>query len=718
MCGIFGYANYLTKKSKKEILDILVNGLKRIEYRGYDSAGCAVQSDKPDEFVLFRNVGKVNNLQNVISDINFEKEILNHAGIAHTRWATHGEPAINNTHPMRSDLSGKFLCVHNGIITNYKEIREYLESKGYVFESQTDTECAAKLALHYYNSSPNSSFVEIIKKVVQSCDGAFAFAFISTFYPNEMVAVRKSSPLLIGIKSDQPISMNFLNVNFSKSAQKNETISEESKILKEESEIQEMKAIDNTIKDTEILKEPINESKYKERSLGNTNVMMSSSEDLNSLETLNTNQMELFIASDASAIIEHTKKVIFLEDNDIAHLSNGKLTIHRLHSQEKDPLGDKREIKTIQTELTQIMKGNYKHFMLKEIFEQPDSIINTMRGRVNFNNLEVKLGGLKDFIKSIKKSSRIIFIACGTSYHSCLANRTLFEELVDLPVQIEISSDFLDRRALINRSDTVFFVSQSGETADTILALKYCLTRGALCVGITNTVGSTISRETHCGVHINAGPEIGVASTKAYTSQYLALILIALNISQDSISSQKRREEIISGLKDISQKINLTLKMNENIKKLALQLRKEKNLIILGRGYQYATCLEGALKIKELTYIHTEGILSGELKHGPIALIDENARVLFIISDDRDLDKALNSVEQIMARKGKPLIICTSELKNKFKDLPVIEIPKTVDCLQGLISVLPMQMLAYHIADALGYDVDCPRNLAKSVTVE
>lgn len=695
MCGIFGYANFLTARKKKEIADILVNGLRRIEYRGYDSAGCAIQSDDNKQFTLFREVGKVENLNKHIqsqNSIDLDRTVESHVGIAHTRWATHGRPSTENTHPLRSDKNGKFICVHNGIITNFKELRAYLESKNMKFESETDTEVAAKLALLFYNDmvkrEEEPSFIEIVKRVAKNCHGAFAFVFISSLFPNEMVAVRKSSPLLIGIRTQSKLTLDFLDVNFG-SKKDDDTKS----ILLAHKYISPM----NSTEDLRL---------FESFKIHNTN--------------LEDNQMELFLASDASAIIEHTKKVIYLEDDDIAYIAKGNLHIHRPNSLENDLVKkNTREVHTIETELAEIMKGSYKHFMLKEIFEQPESMVNTMRGRINFDTNEVLLGGLQSYIRTIKKSSRIIFIACGTSYHACLANRTLFEELVDIPVQVEISSDFIDRRGIITRSDSCFFVSQSGETADTILALRYCQERGALCIGITNTVGSTISRETNCGVNINAGPEIGVASTKAYTSQYVSLILIALMLSQDNLSQRKRREEIIEGLRGIGSLVKQTLKLNNVIERLSKEeLKNEKNLVILGRGYQHATCLEGALKIKELTYIPTEGILSGELKHGPIALIDETSRVIFVVSNDRDVAKAQNAVQQILTRKGKLIVICAMDLMKEYESLPCIGVPSTVDCLQGLLSVIPMQLLAYHISVAKGYDVDCPRNLAKSVTVE
>ncbi|KAM0678319.1 glutamine--fructose-6-phosphate transaminase (isomerizing) [Binucleata daphniae] len=699
MCGIFAYANFLTEKTKDEISDKLVNGLKRLEYRGYDSSGLCMQ-DKEGKFQIFKTVGKVQNLHDRVKEqkeLDLDEVIANHIGIAHTRWATHGKPSEVNSHPVRSDDENKFVVVHNGIISNHKDLRQFLESKGHKFESETDTECAAKLALHFYNNQKKRNlphdFITIVKKVVKNCCGAYAFIFVSSLFPNEIIAVRKSSPLLVGVKTDTKMTLDFFDVNF------------------------------GTEKDDEPNSPLITSviSPVQPKSSYEVNDLTKGMEGFSlQAQTPKLSNMEIFIASDASAIIEHTKKVIFLEDDDIAHVNNGNLMIHRPNSKEKDQgPSDIRKVNTLDTEIAQIMKGDYDHYMIKEIFEQTESVVNTMRGRVNYEEKFVSLGGLQQYLKNIKRSQRLIFVACGTSYHSSLATRSLFEELIDIPVSIELASDFVDRKCPIFRSDCVFFISQSGETADTILAMKYCLERGALCVGITNTVGSTISRDTNCGVHINAGPEIGVASTKAYSSQFIALILIALQLSQDNLSHKKRRSEIIDGLKNISELIKKTLELDCELKSFSYdKLAKDASLLILGRGYQHATCLEGALKIKEVAYIHAEGILTGELKHGPLALIDENINVLLIITGDSLLTKTQNAVQQIIARKGNPVIICSKELSGQFGDLKTISIPSTVDCLQGLLSVIPLQLISYHLAVARGYDVDCPRNLAKSVTVE
>merc|ERR1712168_1333255 len=425
--------------------------------------------------------------------------------------------------------------------------------------------------------------------------------------------------------------------------------------------------------------------------------------------------VEYFFASDASAIIEHTNRVIFLEDDDVAAVKAGVLSIHRNNKE-----GDfAREITTLKMEIQQIMKGNFSSFMQKEIFEQPESVVNTMRGRMNFEVEQVTLGGIKAYVPEIKRCRRLLMIACGTSYDSAVASRQLLEELTELPVMVDLASDFLDRSTPIFRDDVCFFISQSGETADTLMALRYCKQKGALIVGITNTVGSSICRESHCGVHINAGPEIGVASTKAYTSQMISLIMFALMISEDRISAQPRRSEIIQGLHRLPDQIKEVLALDSKIQELSKEIFEKKSLLVLGRGYNYATCLEGALKIKEITYMHSEGILAGELKHGPLALVDKGMPIIMICTRDNVFVKCMNALQQVMAREGRPILICTKgdEEPQKFGG-SVLEVPRTVDCLQGLLTVIPLQLLSYHIAVLRGCNVDCPRNLAKSVTVE
>ncbi|KPP75475.1 glutamine--fructose-6-phosphate aminotransferase-like [Scleropages formosus] len=606
---------------------------------------------------------------------SMDEEMDIHFGIAHTRWATHGEPSAVNSHPQRSDKNNEFVVIHNGIITNYKELKKYLNSQGYEFESETDTEVIPKLIKYLYDNreSEDVSFSMLVERVIQQLEGAFALVFKSRHFPGEAVATRRGSPLLIGVRSKYELSTDQIPIQYN-SGHFNEGIQQR-----------------------------------------NSRNRSDSSSALHSVG--DGKAVEYYFASDASAIIEHTNKVIYLEDDDIAAVAEGKLSLHRMRRQAgEDPV---RAVQTLQMELQQIMKGNFESFMQKEIFEQPESVVNTMRGRICFDNNIVILGGLKDHLKEIKRCRRLIMIGCGTSFHAAVATRQILEELTELPVMVELASDFLDRNTPVFRDDVCFFISQSGETADSLMALRYCKERGALTVGITNTVGSSISRDTDCGVHINAGPEIGVASTKAYTSQFVALIMFGLMMSEDRISMQKKRLEIINGLKDLPDLIKKVLTLDKKIKSIADELYQQRSLLVMGRGFNYATCLEGALKIKEITYMHSEGILAGELKHGPLALIDKHMPVIMIIMRDPCYSKCHNALQQVTARQGRPIIICCEDdpeiMKSAYK---TIELPHTVDCLQGILSVIPLQLLSFHLAVLRGYDVDCPRNLAKSVTVE
>ena len=473
------------------------------------------------------------------------------------------------------------------------------------FESETDTEAIAKLTKYIYDSNIKEhgydrkpDFSELAKLVIKELEGAYGLLIKSVHYPDELVATRKGSPLLIGVKTEKKLKVDFVDVEFVDA----ETEQNTGSLLAPQgvSAVPSLTVPGNTLQDH----------------LRHSQSRAFLSED-------NTPRpIEFFLASDPAAVVEHTRKVLFLEDDDIAHIYDGELHIHRVRRDVNEP--GTRAIETLELELQQIMKGKFTHFMQKEIFEQPDSVINTMRGRVDFENNTVQLGGLRSWLTTIRRCRRIIMIACGTSYHSCLATRSIFEELTEIPVSVESASDFLDRRSPVFRDDTCVFVSQSGETADTIMALQYCLERGALTVGIVNSVGSSISRQTHCGVHINAGPEIGVASTKAYTSQYIALVMVALSLSDDRVSQLERRKEIIQGLSNISEQIAEVLKLDDHIRDLCEKdLLRHKSLLLLGRGYQFATALEGALKIKEISYMHSEGVLAGELKHGVLALVDE-----------------------------------------------------------------------------------------------
>jgi len=677
MCGIFAYLNYLTPKTRLDVLDLLVNGLKRLEYRGYDSTGVAIDSADSKDIIMVKRCGKVKVLEDAIAEScggkEFQEPVIIHVGIAHTRWATHGVPCEKNSHPQRSDIDNSFVVVHNGIITNYKDVKTYLEKRGYEFESDTDTEVIAKLVHHLWKKRPGYSFRELVEQAIQQLEGAFAIAIKSKHFPGECVASRRGSPLLVGIKTKTRLETNHIPILYGKDHRPH-------------GQNRELSVLPRTDSTSEFM-------------------------------PIENKEVEYFFASDASAVIEHTNRVIYLEDDDVAAVRDGVLSIHRLKKCLDDPHA--REITTLKMEIQQIMKGNYDYFMLKEIFEQPESVVNTMRGRVRFEPKAIVLGGIKEFIPEIKRCRRLMLIGCGTSYHSALATRQLLEELTELPVMVELASDFLDRNTPIFRDDVCFFISQSGETADTLMALRYCKQRGALIVGITNTVGSSICRESHCGININAGPEIGVASTKAYTSQFISLAMFALVMSEDRLSLHQRRLEIIEALSNLPDQIRKVLKLDSNVQELAKDLYQHKSLLIMGRGYNFATCLEGALKVKELTYMHSEGIMAGELKHGPLALVDDSMPVLMIAMRDPVYVKCMNALQQVTSRKGCPIIICEEgDEETKAFSSRSLEIPRTVDCLQGILTVIPMQLLSYHIAVLRGCDVDCPRNLAKSVTVE
>ncbi|KAG1668289.1 Glutamine--fructose-6-phosphate aminotransferase [isomerizing] 2 [Nymphon striatum] len=659
--GIFAYLNFLTPKTRREILELLIVGLQRLEYRGYDSAGIAVDGDDADNNVhLIKQKGKVKMLENEIwglSELDMDKEYDIHVGIAHTRWATHGVPSAVNSHPHRSDPNNEFVVVHNGIITNYKDVKKFLETKGHEFESETDTEVIAKLIKHIHAHHPHHNFRELVEQAIQQLEGAFALAFKSVHFPGECVASRRGSPLLVGIKSRVRLTTDHIPIFFSKDHRPRGVSTSNNTVEKEETT-----RLHRTDSTTEF--SPLGED----------------------------SDVEYFFASDASAIIEHTNRVLYLEDDDVAAIKDGRLSIHRIKRSLDGSAA--REIITLKMEIQQIMKGNFSSFMQKEIFEQPESVFNTMRGRVNFDENTVILGGIKDYVPEIKRCRRLLLIACGTSYHSAIATRQLLEELTELPVMVDLSSDFLDRGTPVFRDDVCFFISQSGETADTLMALRYCKERGALIVGVTNTVGSSICRESHCGIHINAGPEIGVASTKAYTSQFISLVMFALCMCEDRISIQPRRSEIIQGLKSLPDQIKKVLKLDDEVASLAQELYKQKSLLIMG-------------------------ILAGELKHGPLALVDKAMPVIMVCTRDPTYVKCMNALQQVTAREGRPIIICekNDEETKKFA-FKALEVDHTVDCLQGVISVIPMQLLSYHIAVLRGCNVDCPRNLAKSVTVE
>ncbi|XP_064458505.1 glutamine--fructose-6-phosphate aminotransferase [isomerizing] 2-like isoform X2 [Ornithodoros turicata] len=698
MCGIFAYLNYLEPKSRREILECLIKGLQRLEYRGYDSAGVAFDGDSEGkEISIIRKIGKVKVLEDAIwtnEELDLDREHQIHVGIAHTRWATHGAPSDLNSHPHRSGPENEFVVVHNGIITNYKDIKQFLVQRGFQFESDTDTEVIAKFIKHLHDTHPDLSFRELVEQVIQQLEGAFALVFKSNKYPNQCVATRRGSPLLVGLKTRSYLSTEFIPVLYSKGGGGGFAF------------------------DSKSIGSPICYHRPREDvAKTTTGGIHRTNSTTEFVPPGDEKEIEYFFASDASAIIEHTNRVIFLEDDDVAAVSDGHLSIHRLKRTLDENVN--REIITLKMEIQQIMKGNFSSFMQKEIFEQPESVINTMRGRMNFEKECVILGGIKDYIAEIKRCRRLLLIGCGTSYHSAVATRQILEELTELPVMVELASDFLDRNTPIFRDDVCFFISQSGETADSLIALRYCKQRGALIVGITNTVGSSICRESHCGVHINAGPEIGVASTKAYTSQFISLVMFSLMMCEDRISMRPRRSEIIRALQRLPDQIKEVLELDNEVKELAEHLYQQKSLLVMGRGYNHATCLEGALKIKELTYMHSEGILAGELKHGPLALVDKAMPVMMVVTRDPVYPKCINALQQVIARDGRPIVICEKgDEETKKMCFKSLEVPHTVDCLQGILTVIPLQLMSYHIAVLRGCNVDCPRNLAKSVTVE
>uniref|UniRef100_A0A914I976 glutamine--fructose-6-phosphate transaminase (isomerizing) n=1 Tax=Globodera rostochiensis TaxID=31243 RepID=A0A914I976_GLORO len=721
MCGIFAYLNFFSPKKRSEIIDILLQGLRRMEYRGYDSAGiaidCSNDANLPHaDVAVYRKTGKVDVLAEHIKDIkgiDMDVSYNIHCGIGHTRWATHGKPKDENAHPQRSNFDNDFVVVHNGIITNYREIKDYLLSKGYQFESETDTEVIAKLTQHIYERHTRYSLRQLVEIVVQQMEGAFALAFKSRRFPGQLVATRRGSPLLVGIKSQSKLTTDHFPVYYSRPRRGPASL-----VFDESGTVTDTPTKLNISDVFGSFNAALNDTVT---STGHKTACPDSTRSVRPCDAANF-EVEYFVASDASAIVEHTRQVIFLEDDDVAFVEDGALSIHRIKRSDDNtaaPTEQTRDVQRLTMELQQIMRGDFKTFMQKEIFEQPDSVVNTMRGRVHEDG-RIVLGGIKEYMNDIRRCRRLIMIACGTSYHSALACRQLMEELTELPVVIELASDFLDRETPIFRDDVCFFISQSGETADTLLALRYCKPRGALLIGITNTVGSSICRETHCGVHVNAGPEIGVASTKAYTSQILALVMFALKMSDDRMSMCQRRQAIIKGLNCISDQIKQVLALDQQVLTIANSIYKEKSLLVMGRGYNFATCLEGSLKIKELSYMHCEGILSGELKHGPLAMVDKDKCIVMVICNDNVYKRSLNALQQVKARDGRPIVIADESVP--LEELEgveyVLRVPRTVDCLQNLLSVIPLQLLAYHVAELNGFNVDRPRNLAKSVTVE
>jgi len=606
MCGIVGYIG------KEEALPVLINGLKALEYRGYDSAGVAILVD--GEIKVKKSVGQVKVLE---KDLEHEK-FLGHLGIGHTRWATHGAPTESNAHP-HTDCSGRISVVHNGIIENYKELKKYLETAGHKFTSETDTEVVPHLIENFLKQGNNfdTALIDTLKMV----KGAYALAIIDRDNPETLYATKLSSPLVVGA------------------------------------------------------------------GVG-----------------------ENFLASDPSALIGKTKKVIYLKDGEIAKINSRDIRVINLEK-EVSPF----EIIQLEWNLEQAQKGDYPHFMLKEIFEGPEVVRATFRGRVRSSKNLVKLGGLEQVRERLKEVKRIIILACGTSYYAGLIGEYLFEEITKLPTEVHFASEFRYRDEPFDEGTAVIVISQSGETADTLAVLEKAKKQDLLTLGIVNTVGSTIARETDAGVYNHAGPEIGVASTKAFLSQLTVLIMMAVYLSKDKSSTKV----ILKELEDIPAKIEKILAQSDKIKKLAEKCRGYDNFLFLGRRYNYPVALEGALKLKEISYIHAEGYGAGEMKHGPIAMISEDFPTMAIIPQNSVSDKMLSNIEEIKARKG-PVFVIATEGDERSASLAneVIYVPKTLEPFEPLLTIVPLQLFAYYVGTNKGFDVDKPRNLAKSVTVE
>jgi len=610
MCGIVGYIG------EKNCVPILINGLKRLEYRGYDSAGLGVLTN--NHSVVIKNKGKVSLLEEKVQKTNLSGKI----GIGHTRWATHGVPNEINAHP-HYNTSRNLYVIHNGIIENFRTLKKGLEKLGYVFETETDSEVLPHL-IDSFLKKGNPLF-KAVRLALTEVEGTYGIAVVYEGEPNKIIAARKGSPLVLGLGDN-----------------------------------------------------------------------------------------ENFIASDVSAILAHTKQVIYIEDGELVEVYKDKFIVKTITDNEIE-----KEIHEISMTLDEIDKGGFSHFMLKEIMEQPETISNSIRGRILFEKGTSRLGGLTEVVDRLVNSKRIIITACGTSWHAGLVGEYMFEQFCRIPTEVEYASEFRYRNPIINHDDTILFISQSGETADTLAALREAKLKGALVLGICNVVGSSIARETAAGVYTHAGPEIGVASTKAFTSQLVVLALITLLVARRKSMSQVDGRAIAEELMAIPDKINSILRLNDQIEKIASEFHDANNFLYLGRGYNFPVALEGALKLKEISYIHAEGYPAAEMKHGPIALIDENMPVVFIAPKDSTYDKIISNIEEVKARGGRTIAIAT-ENDNGIDSLVdyTIKVPSTIRMLMPILTVIPLQLLAYHIAVKKGLNVDQPRNLAKSVTVE
>ena len=613
MCGIVGYIG------NKDAVSILLKGLQRLEYRGYDSAGIAC--NKKNSIQVFKTKGKVSDLKKIIAENSIQSPI----GIGHTRWATHGPPNKVNAHPHFSG-DGSLALIHNGIIENYSAIKSALEAKGHKFVSETDTEVLVHLIEDIIYNEKISLF-EAVRVALDEVIGAYAIIVMQKGKIDEFVAARKGSPLLIGIGRN-----------------------------------------------------------------------------------------EYYVASDATPIIEYTNNVIYLEDGHIARINkNENIEIKNIKNKNITPY-----IQELKLNIDAIEKGGFNHFMLKEIYEQPSSIQDTMRGRLDPVTKEIKLGGILEYQQKIVTANRIIIVACGTSWHAGLIGEYIIEDFARIPVEVEYASEFRYRNPIINSNDIVLAISQSGETADTLAAIRLAKEKGATILGICNVVGSSIARLTHAGIYTHAGPEIGVASTKAFTTQVIVLILMALKISQKNGNlTLSDYHQLIRELELIPTKAKKVLKINEKIKKIAFEFKDSTNFLYLGRGYNFPVALEGALKLKEISYIHAEGYPAAEMKHGPIALIDDKMPIVVIATKKGNYEKVISNIQEVKARGGKIIAIINEgdEVVNDIVDYS-IEIPNCPDELSPLLTNIPLQLLSYHIAVLRGCNVDQPRNLAKSVTVE
>lgn len=613
MCGIVGYIG------DKNAYPILIKGLKRLEYRGHDSAGIALAQPN---LTVYKKKGKVSELEAYCSD----KDISGTIGIAHTRWATHGEPNDVNAHPHTS-MNGKFTLIHNGIIENYDKLKKDLTEKGYSFQSQTDTEVLANLIEYIYIKKATIPAEVAVRMALSKVVGAYGLVVMCSDEPDKLIAARKSSPLAIGIGKG-----------------------------------------------------------------------------------------EYFIASDATPMIEYTRSVIYLNDCDVAILKKNNFTLQTIN----DETAQTPKIQEIELNLGEIEKNGYDHFMLKEIFEQPKTIADSFKGRISPETKEVVLGGLADVMPRILNARRIVIIACGTSWHAALIGEYLIEEFARIPVEVEYASEFRYRHPILNQNDVVLAISQSGETADTLAAIRLAKVHGALVLGICNVVGSSIARETDAGVYTHAGVEIGVASTKAFTAQLTVITLFALKLAfEKKTIDPDRYQAIISDLIDVPEKIQTILVSHLHIRDIAAKYTDSINALYLGRGSLFPVALEGALKLKEISYIHAEGYAAGEMKHGPIALVDSNLPVIAVAAKDRYYEKVISNIQEVKARKGNIIAIVTegdNVLRKMVND--IFEIPKSDPVVTPLLAIIPLQLFAYYIAILKGCDVDQPRNLAKSVTVE